>query len=105
MKKATIFLIIFIIGLFLILPFSASEAKNGKKGVILTTGDIKEDYKRAKSGIITCKISSTEIEQLIEKLREEAEKIDADAVIFVRFVGFGGYFFIYGTPVKILEEE
>lgn len=105
MKKIIVSLVIFIIVSFLVLPFCETEAKVKSAGVILTTGDIKEDYKIAKSGFIICKISSTEIDKLIEKLREEAEKINADAVVFVRFINFGGYLFVYGTPVKILKEE
>ncbi len=105
MKKIIVSLVIFVTVLFLVLPFSQAKGKTGRAGIILTTGDIKENYKIARSGIITCKISSTEIEKLIESLREEAEKIEADAVVFVRFISFGGYLYIYGTPVKILEEE
>jgi len=105
MKKTIISLVIFVTVLFLVLPFCETEAKTESEGIILTTGDIKENYKIAKSGIITCKSPSTEIDKLIESLRKEAEKIGADAVVFIRFIGFGGYLFIYGTPVKILEEE
>lgn len=105
MKKIIIFLVIFTITLFLVLPLAQAKAKTEKNGIMLTTGDIKENYKIARSGIITCKITSAEIGQSVEKLREEAQKIDADAVIFVRFVNFGGYLYIYGTPVKILEKE
>ena len=105
MKRIILSLVIFIIVSFLVLPLPQVKGKTKSAGIIVTTGDIKEDYKIARSGIITCKITSTEEDKLIEKLKEKAEKINADAVIFVRFVSFGGYLFIYGTPVKILEEE
>ena len=105
MKKIAISLVIFTIVSFLVLPFCEAQGKTEGKEVILTTGDIREGYKIAMSGIITCKGPSTEIDKLIENLRKEAEKIGADAVIFVRFISFGGYLFIYGTPVKLLEKE
>ena len=91
-----------------------------EKSIIVTSGDLKNDYKiigmvsHYFSSIVTKKPETADdiFYFVVEKLKEKAEKLGGDAIVSVRFqreyIGSGyvqgSTLFSYGTVVKYNEE-
>jgi len=69
-----------------------------KERVFITTSDINKDYKI--KGIVVYRCGFFEIDKIKKGLAKEAKKLDANYVISVRFLVFGGEIYCYGTAVK-----
>ena len=100
--KRSLMLIILLLGISMFLPVTANAQKRKQaKPVIITTGDIRENYEII--GIISANIISDNLEDLKHKLRKEALKLKADAVVSVRYVLFRSRIYAYGTAVKLKD--
>lgn len=97
MKK----IIIFLSALFVIISSFSVYSQEKKKGIILSTGDVPGNYEII--GIVYGRIGTAEIKELNSELEKRADKMDADAVINVRYLPYIGYLYAYGTAVKFKE--
>lgn len=97
MKK----IIIFLTAVFIIIYSISVYSQEKKKGIILSTGDIPGNYEVI--GIVYGRIGTAEIKELNSELEKRADKMDADAVINVRYLPYVGYLYAYGTAVKFKE--
>ncbi len=84
-------------------PNSYAQEKKKSKGVILTSEDIKEDYDII--GIVSARSGEVVLDNLNERLKEEAKNLGADYVIGIRYFDYSGYIYAYGTAVKIKKTE
>ncbi len=100
--KRYFMLVILLFGISMFLPATvgAKERKQAKP-MIITTGDIREDYEVI--DIIAVSIISDNLEKLQYKLKKEALKRKADAVVSVRYLLYGGRIYAYGTAVKLKD--
>jgi len=81
-----------------------SQTKTNKpKDIILTTEDIRDNYKVI--GIISIRSGEVSLESLNAKLKDAARQLGADYVIGVNYLNYSGYVYAYGTAVKIKEKE
>lgn len=95
MRKNIVVFVILCVSLFLSWPvFSKDE----KKDILLSTVDIHANYDVI--GIVYGRISSNDIKELNDELIRRAGRIDADAVIGVRYLAYLDYLYAYGTAVK-----
>jgi hypothetical protein len=74
------------------LQFNATAVKTSGD-ILLATGDINRPYKEL--GVIFVKGRHTGYQNIMEKLREKAREVGADAVIKIEF---GSRFFYYHRP-------
>lgn len=98
MRKNIIVFVIVCLSLFLSLPVFG---KDEKRDILLTTVDIPVSYDVI--GIVYGRISSNDIKELNDELIRRAGKINADAVIGVRYLPYLDYLYVYGTAVKRKE--
>jgi len=96
-KRITFLVIVIFITLGVILGIRPLLAE-GKKKVFITTSDIDKDYEI--KGIVSYRTGFFKIDKIEKKLAEEARKLDADYVIGLRSLVFGGEIYCYGTAVK-----
>ena len=102
MKKKLWVILVLAVLVSIGLPASVgAKAKSTTKSVIVTTMDVKETYEVI--GIVTSKTSLTDINALINAVKKAAMGIKADAVIGLRCVSYGDFFYAYGTAVKFKE--
>lgn len=73
-----------------------------QKQVILTTTDLKEDYKIL--GIVTYSSGTPDIDLVNDGLRKKAQQMDADYVISIRYISHTGKIFGCGTAVKVKKD-
>ncbi len=76
---------------------------DGKKGVILSTSDIKADYEIL--GIVSYRSSETIPSKINNELRSQAEDLGADYVIGITYYSGFGYLYGSGTAVKLIKKD
>lgn len=103
MAVRTIFLIS--MSLAAVLSFSAHGPASGadKKGVVLTTTDLKEDYEIL--GIVYYRSSELNPKKIHEELAKQAESMGADYVICIVYYNNAGYLYGSGTAVKLSKKD
>jgi len=103
--KKKLWVILVLAGLISIgLPASVgAKAKSKATAVIVTTMDVKEAYEVI--GIVSYRTSSTGFNGLVDGVKKAAMGINADAVIGLRCVSYGDFFYAYGTAVKFKKEK
>lgn len=91
--------------LFAIIMFAAvfDVHAAGKKGVILSTLDIKADYDIL--GIVSYRSSETIPSKINNELRSQAEDLGADYVIGITYYSGFGYLYGSGTAVKLIKKD
>lgn len=81
-----------------------SQTKTSKpKDVILTTEDIKDEYKVI--DVISIRSGEVNLDNLNVKFKEMARGLGADYVIGITYFTYSGYVYAVGTAVKIKEKE
>lgn len=76
---------------------------DGKKGVILSTVDLKVDYDTL--GIVSYRSSETMPEKINNELKRQAEDLGADYVIGITYYSGFGYLYGSGTAVKLIKKD
>lgn len=92
-----------ILSLFFILshlPYAVAKEK--KKGVILSTVDIDEEYEIL--GLVSYRSNELSPQKMHDALQKEAEKMGADYVIGINYYSNAGYLYATGTAVKLTEK-
>jgi len=104
MKRSFILLVsLLAIGLlFAAVPDAATKSKK-KKGVILSTVDIDEDYEVL--GLVYYRSSELSPKRIHSELKEKARKMGADYVIGITYYSNAGYLYGSGTAVKLIEKN
>jgi hypothetical protein len=92
---------IFIVLIICAITISIPAYSKDKKDIILSTVDISGEYEII--GIVYGRIGTTDIKELNKELKRRAAKIDADAVIGIRYLPYIGYLYAYGTAIKFKE--
>lgn len=97
MKKDIFMLVWIILIIMLFSDIVYGKAKPEKGSIILTTMDVEGIYEVV--DIVTYRTSLTDIDELIRGIKKAAKRLKADAVIGLRFVNYGDFFYAYGTAV------
>lgn len=100
-----LFIVFFsILSLFFILSdLPSALAKDKKKGVILSTVDIDEEYEIL--GLVSYRSNELSPETMHDALQKKAEKMGADYVIGISYYSNAGYLYATGTAVKLTEKD
>ena len=80
-------------------PMKKKKKDDAPKPILLTTGDLKEDYEIL--GLISAVTGSTDMDNLQSAMIDKARRFGADYVISIRFISHAGSLYCYGTAVKI----
>lgn len=88
---------------FFLADSSVAIAQDKKKGVILSTVDIDEDYEIL--GLVSYRSSELSPKKIHKELRKQAKKMGADYVIGITYYNNAGYLYGSGTAVKLIEED
>ncbi|MEA3305273.1 MAG: hypothetical protein U9R52_00500 [Candidatus Omnitrophota bacterium] len=100
--KRYVKVIILLLCISVFLPaIAGAKKKKEAKPIIMTTGDIRESYDII--DIITVSIIGDNLKDLKRKLRKKALKLNADAVVSVKYVLFRDRIHAYGTAVKLKD--
>ena len=75
----------------------------GRKEVILSTVDLKEDYEIL--GLVYYRSSELNPKKIHDELRSQAEALGADYVIGITYYNNAGYLYGSGTAVKLIKKE
>ena len=92
------FLVLVVLSVVILSGIAYGAQKSKGKSVILTTMDVKEAYEVI--GIVSYRTSATGFNVLMNGLKKAAIGIKADAVVGIRCVSYGDFFYAYGTAVK-----
>lgn len=87
---------IFFFSLSFLMNFSVTFSE--KVDVTVITTDLNEPYEIV--GFVFARSGSPDLSKINDDLKEQAEKMDADYLIGVRYVIYAGYIYGYGTAVK-----
>ena len=102
MKRYIEVVVLLLLCISVFLPATAgAKEKKETKSIVLTTGDINKDYDII--DIISVSIINDDIEDLKQKLRKKALRLNADAVISVKYLLFRSRIYAYGTAVKLKD--
>lgn len=82
---------------------SDTQAKDKKKGVILSTVDIDEEYRIL--GLVSYRSNELNPKKMHDALRKKAKKMGADYVIGISYYSNAGYLYATGTAIKLIEED
>lgn len=100
--KRQVFIGIFSFLIAIIMSASAVSAKD-KKGVILSTIDIDEEYEIL--GIVSHRSSELDPKEIHAALVRQAEKMGADYVLGILYYSHAGYLYGSGTAVKLIKND
>ncbi len=100
MKSISVILVF--AAIILLFGISDSSAKDKKKRVILSTVDIKEDYKIL--GLVSYRSSDLNPKKIHAELRKQAKKVDADYVVGITYYSNAGYLYGSGTAVRLIKK-
>ncbi len=103
MKKLFRIAIAFLTIVCLLSVMSDATAKSKKKGVILSTVDIDEEYEIL--GLVYYRSSDLNPKKIHTELRKQAKKIGADYVVGVTYYNNAGYLYGSGTAVKLIKKN
>lgn len=103
MKKKTAVIIIILCAVSLF--FSAQTASNAaeKKGVILATTDLKQDYEIL--GLVSYRTGDLSPNKINDEMKKQAESMGADYVISIIYYNNAGYLYGSGTAVKLIKKD
>lgn len=100
MRKNKFFLLLPLV-LFTMAYFSSHEVAAEKKKIIFSTTDISQEYDIM--GIVSYRTGETDIDVVNRGLLRRAKNMKATHVIGIRYHTYAGYFYGYGTAVKVKE--
>ncbi|MFH0839668.1 MAG: hypothetical protein V1883_01460 [Candidatus Omnitrophota bacterium] len=97
--------VIISISVLFILLFSVHGLVCGaeKKGVILTTADLKQDYEIL--GLVFYRTGELSPKKINDELTKQAESMGADYVIGIIYYNNAGYLYGSGTAVKLIKKD
>lgn len=84
--------------------FNTAKAAD-KKGVILSTVDLKQDQAYEILGLVYYRSSELNPKKIHEELRKQAEDMGADYVIGITYYNNAGYLYGSGTAVKLIKKK
>ncbi|MBU4488338.1 MAG: hypothetical protein KKI13_04655 [Candidatus Omnitrophica bacterium] len=74
-----------------------------KKGVTLTTADLKQDYEIL--GLVSYRTGELNPKKINDELTKQAESMGADYVIGITYYNNAGYLYGSGTAVKLIKKD
>jgi hypothetical protein len=90
----------------LLMPGSAlppAWCADAKKGVVLSTVNIKEDYEII--GLVSYRSNELDPKKIHNELTKQAEAMGADCVIGITYYNNLGYLYGSGTAVKLIKKD
>jgi ABC-type sugar transport system substrate-binding protein len=101
-KKINVSIMILLAAAFLLCVPSQAKAAD-KKGVVLSTVDLKADYEIL--GLVYYRSSELSSKKINDELRKQAEDMGADYVIGITYYSNAGYLYGSGTAVKLIKKD
>lgn len=101
-RTVSIIIMLFFAAIFFLYALPQAKAE-GKKGVILTTTDLKQDYEIL--GLVYYRSSELSPKKIHDELRKQAEDLGADYVIGITYYNNAGYLYGSGTAVKLIKKN
>ena len=94
-----------LVAVLFVLLFSAHRIVIGaeKKGVILATTDLKQDYEIL--GLVSYRTGELTPKAINDQLAKQAENMGADYVICITYYNNAGYLYGSGTAVKLIKKD
>lgn len=101
MRRPFALIIPILVAIIFFSAVSDVQAKGKKKGVILSTVDIDEEYEIL--GLVYYRSSDLNPKKIHTELRKQAEKMDADYVVGITYYNNAGYLYGSGTAVSLIK--
>ena len=102
MRRLFFFTVLILTIIISLSNISDAQAKDKKKGVILSTVDIDEEYEIL--GLVSYRSSELSPKKIHTELKKQAKKMGADYVIGITYYSNAGYLYGSGTAVKLIKE-
>ncbi len=102
--KTCIFAMALLAVVFVLFAPYASGA-DGKKGVVLSTVDLKQDQEYEILGLVYYRSSELSPKKIHDELTRQAESMGADHVIGITYYNNAGYLYGSGTAVKLIKKD